>query len=272
MALSKLRASAEVLTTLEDEPHVAFYAWELDVRNTAASLCKAITARGLLSLVLNDAQWSAYAANISVDQNGQTVIAARYSPPAHVVVNDQMNQIALYVAKSSNDQLLEWINGEEALKQAIIKSLGRVVRNVTKSPIDGFTLMNIMQIMDKVRARYGRMQTDTRAQLDEKMTARLQSTETFDTHLSNLAENYAISEIGGYPVSQDKQVKIFRTSVYGNTLISSALASFDFKFPDVRTHTFAAITEYVVDHLPNLQNASKEAARATAITNGRLSQ
>jgi hypothetical protein len=32
-----------------------------------------------------------------------------------VVVNDQMNQIALYVAKSSNDQLLEWINGEEAL-------------------------------------------------------------------------------------------------------------------------------------------------------------
>jgi hypothetical protein len=31
----------------------------------------------------------------------------------------------------------------------------------------------------------------------------------------------------------------------------------------VRTHTFAAITEYVIDHLPNLQNASKEAARAT---------
>ncbi len=47
-----------------------------------------------------------------------------------------MIQIALYVAKSSNDQLLEWINGDEALKQAIIKSLGRVVRQVTKSPID----------------------------------------------------------------------------------------------------------------------------------------
>jgi hypothetical protein len=160
--------------------------------------------------------------------------------------------------------LLEWINDEEALKQAIIKSLGRVVRQVTKSPIDGFTLMTIMDIMDKVRARYGRMQTDTRAQLDERMKTRISQTETFDTHLSNLTENYAISEIGGYPIAQDKQVKIFRTSVYGNPLIANALESFDLKFPDVRTHTFAAITEYVIDHLPNLQNASKEAARATA--------
>jgi hypothetical protein len=138
------------------------------------------------------------------------------------------------------------------------------VRQVTRSAIDGFTLMSIMQIMDKVRARYGRMAQDTRAQLDEKMTTRLQSTETFDTHISNLTENYAISEIGGYPISQDKQVKIFRTSVFGNPLIANALESFDFKFPDARLHTFAAVTEYVVDHLPNLQNASKEAARATA--------
>ncbi len=128
MALSKLTTPVEILTILEDESHVAFYAWELDVRNTAASIGKAITPRGLLSLVLTDAQWNAYVANISIDQNGQLVIAARYSPPAHVVVNDTMSQIALYVAKSSNDQLLEWINGEEALKQAIIKSLGRVVR------------------------------------------------------------------------------------------------------------------------------------------------
>ena len=78
MALSKLRTTVEILTTLEDEPHVA---WELDVRNTAASIGKAITPRGLLSLVLTNAQWNAYAANISIDQNGQLVIAARYSPP-----------------------------------------------------------------------------------------------------------------------------------------------------------------------------------------------
>jgi hypothetical protein len=263
-ALSKLRSVVEILTTMDDEPHVSLYPWELDIRNTAASLCKAITPRGLLSLVLTDAQWDAYAANISVDANGQAVIAARYASPVHVEVNDTMNQIALYVAKSSNDQLLEWINGKEALKSAIVKSLGKVVRHVTRSAIDGFTLMSLRQIMDKVRARYGRMAQDTRAQLDEKMTTRLQSTETFDSHISNPTENYAISEIGGYPISQDKQVKIFRTSVYDNPLIANALESFDSRFPDARLHTFATITEYVVDHLSNLQNASKKSARATA--------
>ncbi len=68
-----------------------------------SSIGKAINPRGLLSLVLTNAQWNAYAANISIEQNGQLVIAARYSPPAHVVINDTMSQIALYVAKSSND-------------------------------------------------------------------------------------------------------------------------------------------------------------------------
>ncbi len=32
-------------------------------------------------------------------------------------------------------------------------------------------------------------------------------------------------------------------------MIANALESFDFRFPDARLHTFAAITEYVVDHL-----------------------
>ncbi len=73
------------------------------------------------------------------------------------------------------------------------------------------------------------MAQDTGAQLDEKMTTRLQFTETFDTHISNLTENYAISEIGGYPIYQDKQVKIFRT--YGNPLIVNAQESIDFRFP-----------------------------------------
>jgi hypothetical protein len=39
--------------------------------------------------------------------------------------------------------LLEWINGEEALKSAIVKSLGKVVRQVMRCAIDGFTLMTI---------------------------------------------------------------------------------------------------------------------------------
>jgi hypothetical protein len=116
-----------ILTTLEEESHVKFFPWELDVRNAAASTCKAITPRGLLSLVLTDPQWDAYPANQIVTQAGLPGIAPRFVPPAYVEANDTMNSVQLYVVKSSNDNLMDWINGEEALKTAFEIRLGRVV-------------------------------------------------------------------------------------------------------------------------------------------------
>ena len=243
---------------------MSFYPWELAVRNAAASVCKAITPRGLLSLVLTDPQWDAYGANQIFDQAGHAVIAPRFVPPAHIEVNDTMNSVTLYIAKASNDNLLEWINGEEALKTAIVESLGKVVTQVTQSPIDGFTLMSIMEIMNKVRAKYGRMEKHTRNQLKERMTARLTSTEAFDAHISNLTSLYSISEIGGFPISQEKQVDIFRASVFGHPLIAAALQSYGFEHTDSRTHTFAAITTYVTDNLPNLREATRVETAANA--------
>ncbi len=43
-----------------------------------------------------------------------------------------MTSVELYVAKSNNDKLQLWIDTGEALKRAVIKSLGRVVRQVVQ--------------------------------------------------------------------------------------------------------------------------------------------
>ena len=261
---SSKKPTIAILTTLEEEPHVNFFPWELDVRNAAASTCKAISPLRLLSLVLTDPQWDAYPANQIVNQAGLAVIAPRYVPPAYVEVNDTMNSVQLYVAKSSNDKLMDWVNGEEALKTAIEISLGRVVSQVVRCPTNGFTLMSILDIMAAVRARYGLMQKDTRASLDARMTARLQSTQVFDAHLSNLAQQFVISQIGGFPVNEDEKVRLFRESVFGHPLIAKALEKYDFDFPDSRTQTFQSISAYVLLNLPNLQDASRAAERATA--------
>jgi hypothetical protein len=108
------------------------------------------------------------------------------------------------------------------------------------------------------------MQDTTRQCLEERMTSVLQATDTFDTHLSNLAQNFVISAIGGFPIDEDKQVKIFRASVSGNPLIAKALEAYGFDNPDSRTHTFANISNYVMVNLPNLQSSSRAAANATA--------
>ncbi len=91
---------------MEEDPHLTFFSWEIKVRTTAASLCKAMTPRGLLSLVLTDAQWNAYSAKRSVDQAGNLVIAPRFIPPVHIDVDDTMNSVVLFVTKSNNDQRL----------------------------------------------------------------------------------------------------------------------------------------------------------------------
>ena len=234
------------------------------MRNAAAAICKPITPRGLLSLVLTDPQWNAYPANISVDAQGQQVIAPRYNPPSYVGINNNMNGVEVIVTKSANDQLLEWITGEEALKTAIVKSLGPIVQQIIGHPEDGFTLLSILDIMDRVRRKYGRMRKSTKASLEEKMTSRLTSTDGFDTHVANLRQQFLISEKGGYAIQEDKRVDLFKMSVAGHVLIDCVLKQFDFENSDESLHTFEAIVAYIDDHLPNLQSSSKAAAQATA--------
>ena len=255
----------KILRTLDEDPKVQFFPWEMAVRTAAAALCKTITPRGLLSAVLNEAQGDSYSANISLDpQSGLPVIAPRFTPPVHVTINDTMTHAGLYAARTSNDQLLEWTKIEEALKTAIIESLGPVISQIIQHAEDGFTLVTIRDIMDKLRAKYGRMRKNTKLALKERMTARLSSTEAFDTHVSTLRENFTISYIGGQIINEDKKVDYLRESVSGHVLIDKALSQYDFEHPDETTQTFEGIVAYVEEHLPNLQTASKVTAQATA--------
>ncbi len=85
MALSK-KSTVKILSSLDEEPKLRFFPWEIDVRNAAAAMCRTITPRGLLSVALSDAQWDAYPENVSVDSQGQIIIAARFVHSVHIEV------------------------------------------------------------------------------------------------------------------------------------------------------------------------------------------
>ncbi len=74
----------EILTTLEEDPHVTFFPWEVDVQDIAAGMAKSLHPLGLLSAILTDEQWASYPGNAVPDQNGQIQIAAKYAPSAYV--------------------------------------------------------------------------------------------------------------------------------------------------------------------------------------------
>ena len=46
--------AVEIITTLDNDPHVIFFSWEMDVQDVASSMAKSIHPLGLLSEVLTD--------------------------------------------------------------------------------------------------------------------------------------------------------------------------------------------------------------------------
>ena len=48
--------AVEILTTLDNEPNVNFFPWEMDVRDVAAGMAKSLHDQGLLSIILTDEQ------------------------------------------------------------------------------------------------------------------------------------------------------------------------------------------------------------------------
>ncbi len=108
------------------------------------------------------------------------------------------------------------------------------------------------------------MRKTTKNSLAERMTARLASADQFDTHVSNLRENFVISDIGGHPIQADNQFDILKESLSRNPIIEKILQQFDFEHKDELLHTFEGIVAFVEDHLPNLQESSRVSARITA--------
>ena len=253
----------EILTTLEEDPHVAFFAWESDVHDIASGMAKSIHPLGLLSDILTDEQWANYPGNTTM-VNGQSQLAPRYTPPTYVEIIATMTNVELYVTKANNDRLQLWIDNAESLKRAVIQSLGRVVRQIVRAPRVRFQRMSVADIITRVRARFGQMQRDTKANLQAKMLTMLQTTDKVDTHISDLQDMFDVSETAGYPVDESRKMEIFRETVCSHPLILKVLEEFDFEFPDVRACTYTQICEYVELHLPNVKHAQSAATKANA--------
>ena len=200
--------------------------------------------------------------------HGQEQVLARYVHPIHIQEHDQITNIELYVAKAANDRRQLWMDSVEVLKRAIIKSLGKIVRQVVREKKVRFQRLSVADIIGRVRARYGRMQKDTKKNLKERMLTMLQTADGLDTHISNLHDMFDVSETAGYPIDENDKVDTFRETVSGHPIIVKVLETFDFEFPDPKLTTYEQVSEYLVLHFPNLRHAQLAATRATAQQGG----
>ncbi len=119
--------SNDVLTddiglSLEHDPELLYWTWKVHVENAASNMATLVQPTGLLSQVLNDPEWDAYAANRSLSPGGTLAIVPRPLAPLHEPIVGGMTNAAISVAKYTND------------KHSLIRSLGPTLSGTITPP------------------------------------------------------------------------------------------------------------------------------------------
>jgi hypothetical protein len=73
--------------------------------------------------------------NVSIDDQGQSVIAQRYLPPDFTEITANMSSTEITVAKMRNKTRDDWMIAEQNLKLAIMDSVGETIRHIIAPPL-----------------------------------------------------------------------------------------------------------------------------------------
>ena len=234
-----------IACSLEIEPELIFFTWKVQAQNFAASKATIVDASGLLTLVLDDREWNAHAANQLVGVGGAVTIAPRPIEPTHVPITAGMTNAQISVAKYTNDRHLIWHEARTALKNEIIRSLGPTLASTIGPPPMGFTTITVPQIVAAVKGFYGTIDQLALNKMEDILASPLDSVGNLDKHLANMRQHMLMQTTAGYPIEEHRKVRIFRKSVLGHHIIAGILVDFDHENLDPLLHTYDLITTYV---------------------------
>ena len=88
------------------------------------------------------------ALNISVNDEGQQVIAQRYAAPAYVELDAGMSATEITIIKARNKTREDGMIAEQNIKRAIMDSVGLAIRHIIAPPPLCFQNMTSIDIID----------------------------------------------------------------------------------------------------------------------------
>jgi hypothetical protein len=190
--------------------------------------------------------------NVSTDDQGQNVIAQRYSPPEFTEIAAEMSPTEITVFRMRNKTRDDWMNAEQNLKLAIMDSVGETIRHIIAPPPLSFQNMTILDIIEEVRNIYGKTTRHTVKRIKEILSEKLDHVRNLRTHVAKMRNAFTISTSAGIPVDEFRRVELLRDSIIGHHQMVKILMDYDHDFPELQTHTFARMSAYLELHLPNV--------------------
>jgi hypothetical protein len=140
------------------------------------------------------------------------------------------------------------------LKRAIMDSVGLTIRRIIAPPPLSFQNMMPIDIINAVRAHYGKTTTRTARRIDEILTEKLDNVRNFKTHTAKMQNAFSIGTTAGIPMDELARVKLMRTSILGHHVIDKLIEGYDHNYPEFLQQSFASLWDYLNTHLSNAES------------------
>jgi hypothetical protein len=114
--------------------------------------------------------------------------------------------------------------------------------------------MTPIDIINAVRANYGKRTTRTVRRLDEILAEKLDNVRNFKTHAAKMQNAFSIGTASGIPMDELTRIKLLRTFILGNHVMDKLIEGYDHDYPEFLQQTFAGLWDYLNTHLPNAES------------------
>ncbi len=111
-----------------------------------------------------------------------------------------------------------------------------------------------IDIINAVRAHYGKTTTRTVRRLDEILAEKLGNVRNFKIHAAKMQNAFSIGTASGIPMDEIMRTKLLRTSILGHHAMDKLIEGYDHDYPEFLQQTFAGLCDYLNTHLPNAES------------------
>jgi hypothetical protein len=161
-----------------------------------------------------------------------------------------MSATEITITKARNKTREDWMIAEQNLKRVIMDSVGLAIRQIIAHPPLCFQNMTPIDIINAVRANYGKTTTCTVRRLDEIPAEKLDNVRNFKNHAAKMQNAFSIGTTSGVPMDEITRIKLLRTSILGHHVMDKLIEGYGHDYPEFLQQTFTGLCDYLNTHLP----------------------
>ena len=249
MSSSTVSPDLEMKISLADEPHLNFRAWLEELASLATAQCADYSARGALHLACTDELWA------SLPEHAQNV-PPRPTYPRPDPLDPQAGPTARLIYEEARAAHTAHTTAAAKLKKAVIASIGKANELLISHPQHGMLLHTAQSILEDLLPIYGTYTEDAISSLELKLSTKLPTIDTFDSHVGSFRTTLNHLSRAGQALLPFKAYTTFVTTLSPFPAFQTHITSFITANPALAARTFPALAEHLRLHLPTIRAAS----------------